>query len=251
MSQRTTPFLFALSIFAVPLLALASDDRNPPEQTAEPTVEPGSPSGAAPIKASAPVSTDPSTATESAEADDDSTASESESESQPPTETKLRPVTGAFGIPLGEPFGPCMVARIISEEPHTYRKAKDVQASGIRYQVEPKVPNPLFNGYSVLVNESGIVYAIQGEHEPAQKASVCDVTKRLAGALEEIYGKPRGQGALGAWYSFRDPSSAEYRGVRLYAPRCRNGRYSIQYSDDQAKAATPAPSAEPTEASGL
>jgi hypothetical protein len=39
----------------------------------------------------------------------------------------------------------------------------------------------------------------------------------------------------GEWYSFRDMSRKMYRGVRLYANRCGSGRYSIVYSDDQAK----------------
>ena len=63
-------------------------------------------------------------------------------------------------------------------------------------------------------------------------------------------GKARGKGGFGNWYAFRDMSVDTYRGVRLYAPKCRNGRHSIVYSDDNAKtpAAPPEPKPEETSA---
>ena len=163
------------------------------------------------------------------------------------------PVTGAFGIPLGERFDPCMVKEVLAEEELSYRKAKDVEAMGKRYRVEPRVPNAHFNQYRVSVNEHGIIYAVEGLHEPAERASACEVTKRLAGLIEEKYGKPRGRDPFGSWYVFRDMSSDTYRGIRLYAPKCRNGRFSIVYSDDAAKLAEtpPEPDAATLDSAGL
>jgi len=39
----------------------------------------------------------------------------------PAKEPEPEPVTGAFGIPLGERFEPCLVAKVVGEEPVTYR----------------------------------------------------------------------------------------------------------------------------------
>ena len=116
-----------------------------------------------------------------------------------------------------------------------------MELKGTLYQVEPKVANKLFKAYSVATNGDGVIYSIRGDYESTEKASKCDVTKELGAFLEDKYGKPRGKGMLGDWYSFRDMSSSLYRGVRLYAPRCRNGRYSIVYSDDNAKTVEPPP----------
>ena len=154
-------------------------------------------------------------------------------------------------IPLGERFAPCMVAKVLGEEERSYRGRDKAEIKGTRYRVEPKVPNRLFQAYSVDTTKDGVIYAIRGEHQSAEKKSDCPVTKRLAAALEEKYGKPRGQGSFGEWYAFRDMSTDLYRGVRLYANRCRRGIYSIFYSDDNAKTADPDPDPAPTEISGL
>jgi hypothetical protein len=42
-----------------------------------------------------------------------------------------------------------------------------------------------------------------------------------------------------------------YRGIRLYANRCRRGFYQIVYGDDGVKMSPPPPIPEPTATSGL
>jgi hypothetical protein len=150
------------------------------------------------------------------------------------------PVTGAFGIPLGERFTPDLVAKVLREGERTYRAADKEQRIGTRYWVEPKITNPNFMSYGVDTTADGIIYAIWGEHEGPDRSSKCDLTKKLAAFLEHKYGKPRGKGAFGEWYSFRDMSVKAYRGIRLYANRCRRGIYSIVYSDDNVRLAQPA-----------
>lgn len=164
---------------------------------------------------------------------------------------ETEPVTGAFGIPLGEPFDPCMVERVISEEETTYRGPDNTERTGTLYRVVPKTSNVHFTSYAVQTTNDGIIYAVHADYEPAETLNTCDVTRRLAGVLEEKYGKPRGKGAFGEWYSFRDRSVEHYRGIRLYANRCRRGIYSIVYSDDMARIAGTPPAPEPTGASGL
>jgi hypothetical protein len=39
---------------------------------------------------------------------------------------------------------------------------------------------------------------------------------------------------LGEWFTFREATEGPYKGLRFYAQRCRNGRYSVVYSDDAA-----------------
>jgi hypothetical protein len=172
-------------------------------------------------------------------------AQEKEPEKEP------TPVTGAFGIPLGERFDPCLVAKVLGEEPVTYRDADKSERKGTRYRVEPKVPNMHFNAYSVETTGDGVIYAIRGDHEPAAKESKCGVTKDIAASLEEKYGKPRGRSPFGHWYAFRDMSVEHYRGIRLYANRCRRGIYQILYGDDGVKGAPPPAPPEPGATSGL
>lgn len=166
-------------------------------------------------------------------------------------EKSTAPVTGAFGIPLGKRFDPCMVAEVISQEDHNYRGQDKAEYRGTLYRIEPRIPNRYFDRYAVKTTKDGVIYAIQGEYEHREKKNLCEQTRHLAGLLEGKYGKPRGKGMLGEWYSFRDAANDTYRGVRFYAPRCRNGRYSINYNDDPAKQAALPPPPEPSEMSGL
>ena len=129
--------------------------------------------------------------------------------------------------------------------------ADKTERKGTLYRVEPKVPNMLFATYAVETTDEGIVYSIRGELQSDDKASKCAVTKGIAASLQEKYGKPRAKGGFGEWYSFRDMSQKPYKGVRLFANRCRRGIYSIHYSDDNARTAAAPPPAEPTETSGL
>ena len=164
-------------------------------------------------------------------------------------EKQPAPITGAFGLTLGEHFEPTMVARIISQKERTYSDRNRVERIGTLYQIEPKSPSDAFSTYLVATTRDGIIYSISGQYEHAENKSTCEVTRRLAAELEQKYGKPRGKGAFGNWYSFRDMSRAAYRGVRLYAPKCRSGRHSIVYSDDNAKTPAAPPEPKPKETS--
>jgi hypothetical protein len=154
-------------------------------------------------------------------------------------ESQAHPVTGAFGIPLGERFKPAMVARVISESDKTYRGPGNAEINGTLYEVEPTAPDDHFRVYSVATTADGRIYAIRAEYRSPDKASRCAVTKEIATALEEKHGKPRGKGFSGAWYAFRDMSVDHYRGIRLYANRCDQGIYEIIYSDDSVRQAKP------------
>ena len=149
--------------------------------------------------------------------------------------TKI-PVTGAFGITLGEKFEPYMVAKVLGEKEKTYkdRGEQKTEHTGTEYQVEPHVPNPYFSEYSVLTNKDGIIYSIIGKQISDKPVKRCEDTKKIAIYLMDKYGKPRGRGILGEWFAFRESLEGPYKGLRFYAQRCRNGLYSIVYSDDGA-----------------
>lgn len=149
-------------------------------------------------------------------------------------------VTGAFGLPLGERFSPELVSKVLREAEHSYRGADRTQHKGVRYWVEPKIPNPNFTAYSVSTTSDGTIYAIRGEYDAPDRTSKCDVTETLAAFLEQKYGPPRGRGAAGEWYSFRDGTAADgFKGIRLYANRCARGGYTIVYSDDRVRFSQP------------
>ena len=59
--------------------------------------------------------------------------------------------------------------------------------------------------------------------------------KNMAKELESLYGKPRGQGWDGLWFTFRQVSDTADRGLKLYGHRCRTGMYSIIYTDEKAQ----------------
>ena len=145
------------------------------------------------------------------------------------------PVTGAFGIRLGETFEPAMVATVIGQEEKAYRADDKSELSGTQYHVTPTQPDENFSAYSVATTAGGIIYAIHAEFRAPDKSSRCDVSKEIAAKLEQKYGKPRGKVFSGAWYAFRDMSVEHYRGIRLYANRCDQGIYEIVYSDDSAR----------------
>lgn len=146
------------------------------------------------------------------------------------------PVTGAFGIRLGAKFAPAMVKKVLSQEDKTYRARDEnkTEHTGILYRVEPSVPSVYFNEYSVLTNKDGIIYSITGHQNPAEKNNACKKSKEVEDLLFDKYGKPRGGGVLREWFSFRESEEGPYRGIRVYAQRCRAGRYTVVYSDDGA-----------------
>ncbi|MEJ2308299.1 MAG: hypothetical protein P8Z78_03140 [Gammaproteobacteria bacterium] len=142
------------------------------------------------------------------------------------------PVTGAFGIELGSAFDPAQVKRVIAEEEQSYRGTDKTEYSGRLYEVEPVRPDEHFSSYQLSTTAEGVVYEIRADFEDPIKRNLCKQTKQIADALTETYGKPRGKGILGEWYTFRDMRAERYRGIRFYAPKCRVGRYSIIYRDD-------------------
>ena len=159
------------------------------------------------------------------------TSDEKAPEATPPEEKPVEPVTGAFGLTLGTRFEPSLVEKVLSEKPQGYRVADKSERQGTLYRVIPKSPDPNFSDYSVATTEDGTIYRIGAEHADAERRSKCAVTKEIAAALTQKYGKPLGKGAFGEWYAFRDFTAEGYRGVRLYAPRCKRGIYSISYED--------------------
>ena len=184
----------------------------------------------------------------------------SETASDPAAAKTAEPVAGAFGIPLGKRFAPRMVAKVISQEAHSYQGQDKAEHEGTLYRVEPGMPNGYFTHYAVKTNKDGVIYNIEADYQDTEKQNLCKQTEHLAQLLEAKYGKPRGKGMLGDWYAFRESVSGPYKGVRLYAPKCRIGRYSISYSDDNAKEMgpealsepmEPEPPTEPKEMSGL
>jgi len=217
--------------------------QTPPSPTGE---QPPPADAAAPAEGAAESGTQPAAGTEGTA----ETAAEDQGEPEA-SEQEPEAVTGAFGIPLGERFEPCLVAKVLGEEEKTYRTPDKTERKGTLYRVEPKVPNTHFNAYSVETTGDGVVYAIRADHEPAVKESKCDVTKEIAATLEEKYGKPRGRSPFGHWYAFRDMSVKHYRGIRLYANRCRRGIYQVVYGDDGVKGASPPAVPEPSATSGL
>lgn len=65
--------------------------------------------------------------------------------------------------------------------------------------------------------------------------------KTLAGELESRYGKPRGRGWDGLWFTFRQRSDTDNKGIRLYGHRCRSGMYSVVYTDEELLRGLPKP----------
>lgn len=173
-------------------------------------------------------------------------AAAAESETAPAPEKAPEPITGAFGITLGEPFELSTVARVIGQQEQGYRTADGQEHTGTLYQVEPVQPDERFQRYALQTTDKGRVYAIRAEYqfdleqEKADKdkkratnfRKTCkNAVKSLAKEMEERHGRPRGRDMSGEWYAFRQFSETEDRSLRLYANRCRSGIYSVVYTD--------------------
>ena len=157
------------------------------------------------------------------------------------------PITGAFGITLGELFKPSMVAKVIDKQPHKYRGPEGAQLTGSLIQVEPVQPDERFQRYAVMTTDKDIVYAIRAEYQfELEKAKqdkdkakrstkfrkTCkNAVKSLAKEMEARHGKPRGRDMSGEWYAFRQFTENTDKSLRLYANRCRSGIYSVVYTD--------------------
>lgn len=216
-------FVIILSLLVLAVSASAQMIANPE----------GSETASQPIS----VSDEPSVAVENTE---EGVSEKVEAESQVPPEKTPEPITGAFGIPLGEPFEPAMVANILGQEEHNYLGYEKAKMQGTRYHVEPKEPSEDFQQYTVATTQDGIIYEIRGDYQHEKGESQCEKGKSLAAALEDRYGEPRGKAAYGGWYSFRQISEDSVKVVRLYTHRCRTGKYSLLYVDDKVRRAKPA-----------
>jgi hypothetical protein len=172
-------------------------------------------------------------------------------------EKALESINGAFGIQLGEHFEPSMVTKVLSDKQQTYRAGEGEEHSGKIFQVEPGKPDERFQEYFIKTTSNGLIYAIQGNYQyetnPAMGKKLGKVkhartvrktckaaVKSLAMELEARYGKPRGTGWNGEWYSFRQLSDTSEKSLRLYANRCRTGLYSLIYTDEKVKKGTAA-----------
>ena len=185
----------------------------------------------------------------------------------------VEPITGAFGIPLGEHFEASMVAKVLSKQENSYKGQGGTKLKGQLLRIEPAKPDDRFQQYSIKTTDAGIIYAIQGDYQykveldeaksnearpdeskpkgsgkgmgkpgnkkPANAMQLtCKATvKTIAGELEARYGKPRGQGWDGLWYTFRQFSDTSNKGLKLYGHRCRTGMYSIIYTDEKVQRA--------------
>lgn len=163
--------------------------------------------------------------------------------------TEFEPISGAFGIPLGERFEASMVTKLLDESEQVYRGPEGANLKGSLIRVEPFDPDMRFQSYSVKTTADGVIYEIRGNYQyeveqargkqvnkvknSRQLRSTCkDVVKTLAREMEDRHGKPRGKGWDGEWYSFRQVSDTSNRSLRLYGNRCRTGMYSIVYTDN-------------------
>lgn len=180
-------------------------------------------------------------------------AETAETEQASVPEKEPEPITGAFGITLGELFKPSMVARVISEQPQKYRGPEGMELTGSLIQVEPRQPDQRFQRYAVKTTDKGIVYAIRAEYqfelekakEDKDKAKrstkfrkTCkNAVKALAREFEGRYGKPRGKGWDGEWFAFRQSSEISNNSLRLYGNRCRTGLYSMVLTDEKVQRA--------------
>lgn len=206
---RAALLLALLAWVACPLARAADPAQTAPTAAAEPPVEPA--------PEPPPPATDPST----------------------PTGIATTPITGAFGVRLGEPFDPAQVALVLEQQPQAYRGPEGAKLTGIRYRIEPQQPSPCFQDYWVDTAQDGRIYAIRAEHQDPGKASVCADAKAIAAELEAKYGKPRGKAAFGEWVAFRESLEPLTRHLTFYANRCRRGIYSIAYTDDQTQRVAP------------
>ena len=187
----------------------------------------------------------------------------------------VEPITGAFGIPLGEQFETSMVAKVLGKQEQIYNGQAGAKLKGSLIRVEPGKPDGRFQQYSIKTTYDGLIYAIEGDYqykvEPdeakqdeteqaetkpkgsgkgaskpgnRQPATAMQKTckaavKTMAGELESRYGKPRGKGWDGLWFTFRQPSDTSNKGLKLYGHRCRSGMYSIVYTDEIVRRGTP------------
>lgn len=214
-------------------------------------------------KASAPQAASPAVEPVSAESYEGKVPEKTELEKTTVADKAIELITGAFGIQLGEKFDTSMVTKLLSKQAHSYKGPGGTKLKGQLLRIEPAQPDDRFQQYSIRTTDEGVIYAIQGEYQyeaESDKAKTDETkpkgsgkgagksgnkqpatsiqktckaaVKTMAEELEARYGKPRGQGWDGLWYTFRQISDTSNKGLKLYGHRCRTGMYSIIYTDD-------------------
>ena len=207
-------------------------------------------------------------------ASDENKAPEKTEVAKTPTSDKaVEAITGGFGIPLGEHFEASMVAKVLSKQEHGYKGQGGTKLKGQLLRIEPAKPDNRFQQYSIKTTKDGLIYAIQGDYQykvesdetktaeakqdeakpkgsgkgaskpgnrqpaTAMQKTCKAAVKTMAGELESRYGKPRGKGWDGLWFTFRQPTDTSNKGLKLYGHRCRSGMYSIVYTDEKVRRA--------------
>lgn len=208
------------------------------------------PLGAVAAQDAASVAAEPQPAPDSEQQAPAASAATAAPEESSTPEKAPEPIRGAFGILLGEPFQPSMVAKVLGEEVQSYRSKKSgEEQKGTLLRVEPSMPDERFQRYSLKTTADGMIYAIQGDYQfdvelakgkqagKVKKSRVIkkrckDAVKQIAVELEAKYGKPRGKGWDGQWFTWRQFPGSSIKSLRLYAHRCHTGAYSILYSEE-------------------
>ena len=183
-----------------------------------------------PPPSAAPVSTEPAE------------THQASAEEKPP-----EPITGAFGITLGERFEPAVVTRVLDQKEQSYRGPDGAELKGSLFTVEPREPDERFQRYAIKTTSDGVIYAIEAEYQfeidksmseqgkPKRSRKLrktCkDTVKAMAKDYKARYGEPRGTGWDGEWYAFRQLGEGTDKSLRLYANRCRSGIYSAVFTD--------------------
>jgi len=177
-------------------------------------------------------------------------ASEMESAVNPLQRDTDSAVAHNFGIQFGQHFDLSMVDSVIERQQHDGTGKPGSGLKGEIVQVIPLESDRRFQLYRLKTSQDGIIYAViaefQFEVEPALGKKMGRIkgardvrreckqqVKELALELEASYGKPRGKGWDGEWFSFRRLSESEDTSLSLYANRCRTGLYSVVITDEK------------------
>jgi hypothetical protein len=255
------------TLLTIPLTAAVAQTAG--EASSAPTTVPGT-AESLPAESADPAKAAPDAPLPAATAQENKTATQTSAGAAPepaaptgaaktPADDKaVEPVTGAFGIPLGEPFVPSMVAEVLGQQEQSYRGKDAAELKGTLYRVKPNQPDDRFQNYSVKTTDAGVVYAIEGDYQiepkqgnkqdkakqgPGIRKRCKDAVKSLAGELEARYGEPRGKGWNAEWFAFRQLSDTDNKSIRLYGNRCRTGIYRIVYTDEKLLHGMPAEAA--------
>ncbi len=113
----------------------------------------------------------------------------------------VEPITGAFGIPLGEQFETSMVAKVLSKQEQIYNGQAGAKLKGSLIRVEPNKPDERFQQYSIKTTNDGLIYAIEGDYQYK---------------VEPDEAKPKGSGKGASKPGNRQPAT----GGRCWRPVC-------------------------------